>query len=100
MLREQLIADFFQAIETDPRIGVSHISLYCAICCIKCTDDLHVYFKSKTLMLAAKIFGLGTYHKCIRDLADFGYIKYMPSYNHRNDSSIQLLPLKGASHTV
>jgi hypothetical protein len=29
----------------------------------------------------AKISGVAAYHKCIKDLHQFGYIQYVPSYN-------------------
>lgn len=36
---------------------------------------------SKELMRQAKISGMATYHKCMRDLNELGYIRYIPSYN-------------------
>lgn len=44
-------------------------------------------------MRGAKIFGLATYHKCIKDLNDFGYISYQPSYNPRVGSRVYLVRL-------
>lgn len=41
-------------------------------------------------MKMAKISGLGTYHKCIRDLNNFGYIRYQPSFNYRKKSKVYL----------
>jgi hypothetical protein len=81
------LSDFFTAIANDPRIGVSHISLYCALLqnCSNVGNDV-VPIISAELMKAAKISGLGTYHKCIKDLHAYGYIKYQPSYNHRKKS--------------
>jgi hypothetical protein len=93
---EQLkpLADFFSAIANDPRIGVSHISLYCAL--LKSWNvpegDAAIPIVSAELMKAAKIAGLGTYHRCIRDLHAFGYIRYVPSFNHRKKSKVYLLP--------
>ena len=88
-----ILSDFFKAIENDPRIGVSHISLYCAILQFSEVPDdgLPVPIVSYELMKVAKISGLGTYHRCIRDLHSYGYIRYQPSYNHRKKSKVYLL---------
>lgn len=32
-------------------------------------------------MLMAKISSRATYHKCLNDLVDFGYVGYIPSFN-------------------
>ena len=42
-------------------------------------------------MATAKISGLATYHKCIKDLHAFGYIQYKPSYNPGTTSKVYLL---------
>jgi hypothetical protein len=91
---EQLkpLTAFFSAIANDPRIGVSHISLYCALLqhCSEQDCDSVIPIISAEIMKAAKISGLGTYHKCIRDLHEYGYLQYRPSYNHRKRSKVQL----------
>ncbi len=70
-------------VKEDPRIGPSHISLYLAIvnCCSEQDLQLPVSVFSKNLMKQAKISATGTYHRCMRDLMDSGYINYIPSYN-------------------
>jgi hypothetical protein len=45
-------------------------------------------------MFVAKISGPATYHKCIKDLNDFGYIEYVPSFNPAINSRVYLLKLK------
>ena len=42
-------------------------------------------------MEVAKISGLATYHKCMKDLVEFGYIQYDPSYNPAVNSQVRLL---------
>jgi hypothetical protein len=92
---EQLnsLSNFFTAIANDPRIGVSHISLYCALLqnSGKGDNDSIIPVIKSELMKAAKISGLATYHRCIRDLHEYGYIKYQPSYNHRKKGKVYLL---------
>jgi len=46
-----------------------------------------------SVMEAAKISGLATYHKCMRDLVEYGYIQYIPSYNPAISSQVFLLSL-------
>jgi len=80
---------FFQRIAHDPRIGISHISVFCAILQLSIAGgEEPVYFKSDEVMRVSKISGLATYHRCIRDLHDYGYIRYVPSYNHRKKNRV------------
>src|SRR4051812_37226667 len=78
------LLNFFKAIREDPRIGPAHISLFMAIIqqwnSNNCRNPVAVF--SYELMCLAKISGIATYHRSIRELNDFGYIKYQPSFNH------------------
>ena len=87
---ERLEFMFFMTIQKHPRIGASHISLYCALLKLAKDENDLVYFMSFELMKTAKICGLATYHKNIRELNDFGYIRYLPSFNHRKKSKVYL----------
>lgn len=79
----QPLTDFYEAIEDDVRISVTHISLYIAL--------LHkwninqgqnpISITRYELMKAAKISARHTYNKCINQLQNYGYIKYIPSPN-------------------
>ncbi len=42
-------------------------------------------------MKAAKIQGIATFHSCIKDLNNSGYIEYKPSYNPAIYSQVCLL---------
>ena len=92
MEQQKALNDFFNAISGDPRIGVSHVSLYCAL--LQSIDEEKflspIMVRSTEVMKIAKILSLGTYHKCIKDLNDFGYIKYLPCFNHRKKSKVFL----------
>ena len=81
---------FYQRIHDDHRIGPTHISLYMAIFQLYITSGFNnpVHAKRILLMELAKISGLATFHKCIRDLHDFGYVQYMVSHDHRVMSKI------------
>ena len=83
---------FMEMIKDDPRIGPSHISLFLAILysCKKQGFRMPISIYSKEIMKQAKMRGTGTYHKCIRDLKDYGYIKYLPSNDPVHRSLIYL----------
>jgi hypothetical protein len=42
-------------------------------------------------METAKISGIATFHKCIKDLDELGYISYLPSRNPAVNSRVYLL---------
>ncbi len=77
------LAEFYEAIADDARIGVTHISLYMAL-----LQQWNVsgginpvsVVRSK-IMKAAKINARYTYNKCMNNLQEFGYITYLPSSN-------------------
>lgn len=93
MEQTNILTQFFKAIADDPRIGVSHISLFCALLQACPTADCNtvILVKSTELMKTAKILGRATYHRCIRELHEFGYILYKPTYNHRKKNKVYLL---------
>lgn len=83
---------FFQAIREDSRISPTHISLFMAIIQMwtKSNYQNPIRVFSRDLMELAKISGAATFFKRIRELNDFGYIKYQPSYNHFCKSLVYL----------
>lgn len=87
-----LLADFFKAIEDDPRINSRHVSLYASIFYFwinkKCKSPLELF--SREVMGLCKISASSTYHKTIRELHEFGYIRYVPSFDHNKKSLICL----------
>lgn len=83
---------FYEAIEDDPRIGTTHISLYMALLQQwNLSGGINpVSIKRRTVMKAAKISGRYTYNKCMNNLAEFGYIKYAPASSSFNCSTVYL----------
>jgi len=86
---------FFNAIRDDNRIGASHISLYMALFQFYNLNQFRnpVLISRASVMEIAKISGVATYHKCMKDLVDFGYLNYLPSYNPAIHSQITLLKI-------
>lgn len=87
------LTNFYSAIREDHRIGISHISLYMALFQFYNLNQFRnpVGITRAAVMEVAKISGLATYHRCIKDLADFGYIQYKPSFNPAIGSQVFLL---------
>jgi len=84
------LADFFQAIAHDPRISITHIGIYAALLQYWQEHNFEnpMCAFSYEIMRLAKISGSATYHKIIKDLNDFGYIKYEPSYKRNQGSKV------------
>lgn len=87
------LTSFYEAIRDDLRIGPTHISLYMALFQMYNLNDFRnpINICRKRVMQAAKISGLATYHKCIKDLHIFGYIVYSPSFDSRTTSCVNML---------
>ncbi len=83
---------FMDIIQEDPRIGPSHISLYIAIVysCRKQGSKMPIRIYRKDLMRRSKMRGKGTYHRCLRDLTEYGFIRYVPSNDSLKRSQIYL----------
>lgn len=90
------LSDFFSAIENDPRISITHIGIYAALLQYwsehRFENPVHVF--SYDIMRIAKISASTTFHKAIRELSEYGYIKYTPSYNRKRGSKILFMDQK------
>lgn len=84
------LSDFFNAIAGDPRISITHIGIYAALLQYWKQHNFEnpVYVFSYEIMRIAKISASTTYHKSIRDLSNYGYIKYEPSYKRNQGSKV------------
>lgn len=93
MLEREQFSDFFAAIADDPRINTTHVSLYMALLQLWKEHDFRSPFQafSHEVMQRAKILSSATYYKSIKDLSDFGYIKYLASYKKNQGSKVYLL---------
>jgi hypothetical protein len=93
MERIKPLSDFFAAIEKDARISITHIGIYAALLQFwqktGCPEPLRAY--SYEIMPIAKISAPATYHKTVKELHDFGYIRYEPSFKRNQPSKVYLL---------
>ena len=93
MLVTNPLSDFFIAIDKDARINIRHIGVYAALlqfCSANGSlNPLEAY--SYDIIQIAKISSPTTYHKCVKDLNDYGYIKYEPSFKRNSPSKVYLI---------
>ncbi|MCW3074570.1 MAG: hypothetical protein JWP69_1639 [Flaviaesturariibacter sp.] len=85
----KLMSSFLSAAKEDPRISPVHISLYAALLLLwQQMGGYPFCVFSHQVMPFCKISGTATYHKAIRELHTYGYIRYHPSYNHFQGSAV------------
>ena len=67
----------------DQRLYATHISLFAALfVCWQRNGFVSPFsFNRRELMGYSRIASVATYHKCIRELDEYGYIRYQPSYH-------------------
>jgi len=74
----------------DPRLYATHISLFTAmfVCWQRSGFSNPFLVNRKQLMSFSRIASVATYHKCIKELDGYGYIRYQPSYHPKLGSLI------------
>jgi hypothetical protein len=87
------ISEFFLKITEDPHVTVWHISLYVTMLSLWQESGFKKQIKisREKLMKKAHFGSITTYHKCITQLQDFGYIKYRPTYDRYAGSMIEII---------
>ena len=84
------LSDFFSAIEKDFRISSTHIAIYAAALQFRAlrgfVNPIEVF--RAELSPIAKISSKYTYHKCLRELHEYGYLRYEPSFKKTRGSRI------------
>lgn len=77
------LQQFFTTVAGDERISSAHICLYMGLIhhWIESKGQNPISISRRGLMKTCKFNGLATYHKYMKELHDFGYIKYIPSYH-------------------
>ena len=98
----QPLTVFFVAIESDVRIGGTHISLYFALLHKWNLNQIEnpFFIARDELMKTAKINARQTYNKCMNELDEYGYIKYTPSSNPLSGSTVHLKFIESASEVL
>ncbi|WP_312084199.1 transcriptional regulator [Epilithonimonas hominis] len=86
------LTGFYDRISQDNRLNPTHISLYLALFQFWNLNHFQnpISISRSEMMRLSKIAALGTYHKCIKQLQEFGYIVYEPSFNPYKGSLVHL----------
>jgi len=92
MENQDLMDSFLNSVQEDARIGPNHISLFAGLVKIsrdRGNENPLVIFSSE-VMPVCKLTGATTYYRTLRELHHYGYISYIPSYNHFLGSLVKL----------
>jgi hypothetical protein len=78
---------------SDQRITVWHISLYVALIHKLKENNFKnpVSITRAEVMKLAHIASIATYHKYMKELHDYGYIEYLPSYDPCKGSTVYFI---------
>lgn len=89
---EDLLADFMKAIRKDPRVCLAHIGVFSVLLNIREEYEGAWTFpiNREVIMEAAKISSTATYAKIIRQLHEYGYINYQPTFNKMKQSMVSI----------
>ena len=89
------LTGFFEKVTVDYDLNPTHISLYIAMFQAwnqnRFTNPVNI--SRDELMRISKISSKATYHKCIKELIENGYINYNPSFNPYKSSTVEILCL-------
>jgi len=90
------LSNFFKAIESDGRISITHIGVFAALLQYYAQNDFGnpIQVFSHEILNIAKLSSAITYHKCVRELSEYGYIRYEPSFNRLKGSRIYFVESK------
>jgi hypothetical protein len=87
------LSDFFTAIENDYRISITHVGVYVALLQFRVGKGFinPILAYRHEIMNIAKISSPKTYYKCMRELSEYGYIKYEPTCKRNQGSKIYFI---------
>ncbi|KAA0994221.1 hypothetical protein FXO21_26205 [Dyadobacter sp. UC 10] len=89
---ERSIAKFFNRILIDRRVRVWHVGTYLALVLLWDRNRQSSPFQvtRRMIMQMSRTRSPATYHKYLKELETFGYIKYLPSFHPTQGSKIWL----------
>ena len=74
----------------DKRLTIRHLGMYLAFVHLWKQNGRKnpITISRRKVMQLARIKGLPTYHKCVRELVEFGYIEYRPTYDYYTGTKV------------
>jgi hypothetical protein len=90
MERQQQLSGFLEAIKDEGRIGPMHICIYVVLFDMYAKQSFQnpVAVYSKDAMRLSKILSRDSYLRCIKELAEMGYIRFESSRKKNQPSRI------------
>jgi hypothetical protein len=87
------LTGFFDRVIKDERLNPTHISLYVSLFQFWNVQRFNnpISISRNEVMQVSKICAKATYHKCMKDLHNFGYLRYEPSFNPFRGSLVHLM---------
>lgn len=90
---KDILQAFFAIADNDVRLSATHLGVYFVLYKLwlvqGCKDFVQI--TRKRVMKQAKIRSTATYHRIVKELVEFGYIDYLPSYHPAFGTTIYLL---------
>ncbi len=89
------LTGFFEKVSIDFDLNPTHISLYMAVFQLWNQNRFQnpIGISRDELMRISKIASTATYHKCMKELTEKGYVKYKPSFNPFKGSTLDVINL-------
>lgn len=86
------LAGFFDRVAVDERLNPTHVSMYVSLFQFWNANRFQnpISISRNELMKVSKISAKATYHKCMKELNEWEYLKYKPSYNPFKGSLVYL----------
>lgn len=90
---ERPVSKYLNRILGDARVKVWHVGTYLALVLLWDKNKQSSPFRVSRhlLMQMSRARSRTTYHKCLRELENLGYIKYSPSYHPQEASKVWLI---------
>lgn len=92
----------FQKFYADKRLNTTHVSLYMALFQFWNLNRFReeFYIDRQEVMELSKIGSTATYHRCLKHMDSWNYLKYFPSHNPYKGSKIKLFNFGTTSEQV
>ena len=96
------LAGFFDRVAKDDRLGPLHVSMYVSLFQFWNASRFKnpISISRSEVMRISKICSKATYHKCIKELNEFGYLKYKPSFNPIRGSLVYLFNFESSDELL
>lgn len=92
-MKTSILNDLYSKVFNDDRVNVWHISIYVCLLDLWRISDYPKQIKitRKQLMVKAHVKSITTYHKCLDQLVELNYVRYIPTYNSYEGSSVEII---------